>query len=197
MSGTLEFYFDFSSPYGYLAAQRIDALGEELGRDVIWRPFLLGAVFKETGSQPLLGIPLKGDYARLDLERSARRMGVPMRFPDSFPFASVAACRAFYALEENDPAMAVTLAVALYEAAFGRGEDINKPENVLSIAGTLGLDLADRLGLPEIKERLRHEVEGALNKGVFGSPFFIVEGESFWGHDRMDDLADWVRQGGW
>ena len=72
MAEPIEFYFDFSSPYGYLGAQRIDEIGARHGRDVAWKPFLLGAVFKTTRSEPLLGIPMKGDYARVDIPRMAR-----------------------------------------------------------------------------------------------------------------------------
>jgi 2-hydroxychromene-2-carboxylate isomerase len=96
MSAPIDFYFDFSSPYGYLAAEQIDALGARHGRDVVWRPILLGVVFQQTGGQPLLNIPLKGGYARHDLARSARLLGLPFKLPDSFPFMSVAACRAYY-----------------------------------------------------------------------------------------------------
>ena len=73
MAAAIEFYFDFSSPYGYLAAQRIDEMVEEYGREVDWKPFLLGALFEITGARPLPDVPMKGDYARHDLARNARR----------------------------------------------------------------------------------------------------------------------------
>ena len=85
MAAPIEFYFDFSSPYGYLAAQRIDEVAEEYKRTVDWKPFLLGVVFKTTGSVPLLNIPLKGDYARRDLARSARLFEIPFTLPKKFP----------------------------------------------------------------------------------------------------------------
>src|SRR5690625_5863739 len=78
----LDFYFDFSSPYGYLAAEQIEALAARHGRRVAWRPFLLGAVFKQIGGQPLVQQPLKGDYSRRDMERSARELELPLRFPE-------------------------------------------------------------------------------------------------------------------
>lgn len=200
MPGSIDFYFDFSSPYGYLAAQSIDALGAEQSRDVRWHPFLLGAVFKATGSQPLLDIPMKGPYARHDLERTARRLGVPFVLPDRFPFASVAACRAFYYLDDRDPALSKDLAKTLFHAAFGAGRDIGPAESVVAEAASLGIDendLAAALENPAIKERLRQEVAAAEEAGVFGSPFFFAEGEAFWGQDRMADLAEWLDRGGW
>ena len=95
MPDPIDFYFDFSSPYGYLASRRIDALAAKHGRTVNWRPHLIGAAFKATGSQPLLNIPMKGDYARIDIPRAARMHGVPFVMPERFPFLSVAAARAF------------------------------------------------------------------------------------------------------
>lgn len=200
MPAAIDFYFDFSSPYGYLAAERIDALAEKHGRKAAWRPILLGAVFPQTGSQPLLNIPLKGDYARRDMERSARLLGVPFRLPPSFPFMSVAACRAFYWLCDRDPARAVALAKALYRAAFAEGQPIDSAESVVAVATSLGEDggkLAAALKDPAVKQRLREEVEAAISKGVFGSPLIVVDGEPFWGQDRLDHVDLWLQRGGW
>ena len=200
MPSPIDFYFDFSSPYGYLAAQRMDEIGEENDREVRWRPFLLGVVFKTTGAQPLLGIPLKGDYARNDLARSARLFDIPFQMPKRFPFMSVSACRAFYWLEEDDGEAAQELALALYERVFGDGKSIAEPKEVAKVAEDLGHDpdeVLEALQNPRIKTRLKSEVEAAIKKGVFGSPFFIVDGEAFWGYDRMEDLSMWLDTGGW
>ena len=91
----IEFYFDFSSPYGYLASYRMDAIGQEAGREVLWRPYLLGAAFKSTGQSPLVSQPLRGGYALRDMERTARKQHVPLVFPDGFPMPTQAAGRAF------------------------------------------------------------------------------------------------------
>ncbi len=200
MAAAIEFYFDFSSPYGYLAARRIDAVAEEYGREVAWKPFLLGALFKTTGSQPLLDIPLKGDYARRDLARSARRFDIPLVLPEAFPFMSVAACRATYWLGERGAADAKKLAAALFDAAFGAGQSISRPEEVAAIAAALGHDEDEvRAAVQDqrIKDLLRHEVDAAIAKGVFGSPYIIVDGEPFWGFDRLGDVALWLETGGW
>lgn len=200
MPGTIEFWFDFSSPYGYLAAQRIDAVGAKHGRAVDWRPFLLGVVFKTTGMGPLPHIPLKGDYMRHDLPRSARRLGVPFTMPSPFPFLSVNASRAVYWLADQDPAKAAQLGKALFDAAFGQGRDISGAKAVTEVAAEQGLDteaLGAALKDPAVKERLRAEVETALEKGIFGSPMMVVDGEAFWGHDRLDELDRWLETGGW
>ncbi len=200
MAAAIEFYFDFSSPYGYLAAQRIEEVVQEYDREILWKPFLLGAVFKITGVKPALDIPLKGDYARLDLARSARLYDTPFVLPETFPFMSVAACRASYWLNESDPEAARVLIEALYDTAFGAGKSIREPAEVAAVAEELGHDPDTVLAAvqePRIKDLLRREVEAALAKGVFGSPYIIVDDEPFWGFDRLDDVALWLEMDGW
>ena len=200
MAGPIEFYFDFSSPYGYLAAQRIDAIGEKHGRAVAWKPFLLGAVFKIVGSRPLTEIPMKGDYSKIDMPRAARLLGVPFTMPARFPFLSVAAARACYWLGDRDEGRARALAKAVFHAAFGEGRDVSAAETVVELAEALGVDggeLGAALQDPAVKGRLRAEVEAGIEKGVFGSPYIIVDGEPFWGHDRLDHVDRWLATGGW
>ncbi|MDH3474707.1 MAG: 2-hydroxychromene-2-carboxylate isomerase [Rhodospirillales bacterium] len=200
MAEPIEFYFDFSSPYGYLGAQRIDEIGARHGREVAWKPFLLGAVFETTRSEPLLGIPMKGDYARVDIPRMARLLGVPFTLPSPFPFMSVAACRAYYWLLDRDRDKAKELAKAIYHASFGEGRDMSGAEAVIEAAGGLGVDageLASALQDQAVKAHLRAEVEAAIGKGAFGSPFIFVDGEPFWGNDRLDLVDRWLETGGW
>lgn len=200
MAAPIEFYFDFSSPYGYLAATRIDGIAARHGREVTWRPFLLGIAFKKTGQAPLVEQPLRGDYHRHDFPRSARRLGVPFVMPDGFPFLSLAAARAFYWLADSDPAKARALAKAVYHAAFGEGRNVTPAETVAEIAAPLGIDRAALLAAvndPLVKERLRTETEAAIARGVFGSPFVFVDGEPFWGSDRLDQVEEWLATGGW
>jgi 2-hydroxychromene-2-carboxylate isomerase len=196
----IDFYFDFSSPYGYFASVQIDDIAARHSRTVIWHPILLGAVFKVTNQQPLPTIPVKGAYAQRDFERTARLHGVPFRSPGRFPISSVAPSRAFYAVTQRDPALAKRLARALYEAYFAEDRDISAPEVTLEVAAGLGLDpneLADTMQTAPVKERLRHEVDEAIGRGVFGSPYVIIDGEPFWGSDRLDQVEKWLATGGW
>ncbi len=200
MSDPIDFYFDFSSPYGYLAAKRIDDIAARHGRSVTWRPHLIGAAFATTGSKPLLDIPLKGDYARRELPRTARRLGIPFQLPKPFPFLSVAAARAFYWLSDSDPATARELAIALYDRAFGAGGDISGAEAVIAVAAGLGVDaaaLSAALNDPAVKQRLKAEVDAAIARGVFGSPYIVIDGEPFWGHDKLAEIDAWLETGGW
>ena len=200
MANPIDFYFDFSSPYGYFASTRIDGLAARYGRSVTWRPILLGAVFKITGQQPLPAIPLKGDYANRDLARSARLLGVPYRSPSKFPVSGTAPSRAYYWLATRDGALAVKLAQALYRAYFAEDRDISSPQVTAGVAAGLGLEkeqVLQALDDPAVKERLKAEVDAAIARGVFGSPFIIVDEEPFWGSDRLDQVEKWLATGGW
>jgi 2-hydroxychromene-2-carboxylate isomerase len=195
----LDFYFDFSSPYGYLASELIDDLAARHGRRVAWHPILLGAVFRQTGSAPLTEIPLKGDYSKRDFARSARFLGIPFRMPTRFPLATQNAARAFLWLQDRDPARARDLAHALYRACFAEDVDISDTARLLVIADSLGLDkaaLAAAVADPAIKDRLRAANDAAIARGVFGSPFVFVDGEPFWGVDRLPQIEKWLEAGG-
>ncbi len=200
MAASLEFYFDFSSPYGYLASQKIEALAAKHGRGVDWRPMLLGFVFRQTGTAPLTEIPLKGDYSRRDFARSARFHGLPeFRMPSRFPIPSQAAARIVLWQKGRDSAFAARLAKAYFRAYFVDDVDISVPDNAAAVAAKEGVD-ADQARAaiedPANKEALRREVDGAIGRGVFGSPFVFVDGEPFWGLDRFDQIDRWLATGG-
>jgi 2-hydroxychromene-2-carboxylate isomerase len=200
MANPIDFYFDFSSPYGYLASTRIEALAAKHGRSVVWRPHLLGAVFKINGQQPLTSIPLKGNYTAHDLARCARLLKVPFKLPSKFPIGATTPSRAYYWVNDGEPVLAKRLAQALYTAYFSEDRDISSPEATVSIAAKVGVDkreLEQALNDPAVKERLRAEVDAAIARGVFGSPYFVVDGEPFWGSDRLDQLDKWLETGGW
>ena len=200
MTAPVEFFFDFASPYGYLASERIEGIASRHGRSVLWRPFLVGAAMKVSERKPLVSIPLIGDYAVLDIDRFSRYWNIPLAIPSHWPIATVAACRAFYLVARTDPAAAVRLAQALYRAYFRDDRDISVPETVVAIAAETGLDpahLAQGIQSEDIKQAVRTVNDEALNRGVFGSPFIIVDSEAFWGADRLDQVDQWLSRGGW
>ena len=200
MPDSIEFYFDFSSPYGYLAAECIDAIAAKHGRGVAWYPYLMGVAMKVTGSSPMVHRPMLGEYARRDMERSARRLGVPFAFPEPFPIATIAACRAVYWMEGVDAGATRPLARALYRAYFAGGRNISEPDVVAGVAAESGADrdaLLAGIQEPAVKDRLKEVTNHAVERGIFGSPFFMVDGEPFWGHDRMDEVDRWLETGGW
>lgn len=200
MPEPIEFFFDYASPYGYFAGLRIDALAAAHGRTVAWKPILLGAVFKVTGSRPNMDIPLRGDYLAHDVRRIARRLGVPFAWPSVIPVNGLAGSRAVWWATARDPMLGRRLAAALYHAYWGEGRDIGPVGTVVEIAAGLGIP-AEAVGAalqdPAVKDRLRAEVDGAIARGVCGSPFVIVDGEPFWGWDRLDMVDAWLAEGGW
>ena len=200
MSDPIDFWFDFSSPYGYLMSERIDDLAARFGRKVRWHPILLGIVFKATGSAPLtLQNPAKAAYSLLDFARSARFMGVPYRHPTRFPLATQNAARAYYWLHGEDCALARRFAHATFRALYVDDRDIAAPDVVLEIAAGLGVDrssLETALQRQEIKDRLKAEVDNALAIGVFGSPHVMIDGEPFFGADRLPQIEKWLETGG-
>ena len=199
MPTPLEFHFDFSSPYGYLGSEKIEALAARHGRAVEWRPMLLGAAFKATGSQPLTTIPIKGDYTKRDLPRSARFHRLELRMPDRFPIATQNPARIVVWQRERDPSRVAALVHALYRAYFVANRDISDPDVAADVAATAGIDrAAARAAIddPAVKDALRRDVDAALAKGVFGSPFVFADGEPFWGIDRFDQIDRWLAEGG-
>ncbi len=196
MSDPVQFYFDFSSPYSYFAAQKIDRTIEACGREVRWKPFLLGVLFKITGSQPLNTVPMKGDYCVHDWQRLGKMTNTPWSMPETFPISTQAAGRAFYWLDDQDPALAKTFALAAYDTYFGKGVSIMAPSKVVDIAASVGADgdaLTEALKDAAVKQRLKDETAAAIDAGVFGAPFFIVDGEGFWGSDRMWMIKRWLQ----
>ncbi|EIJ44607.1 2-hydroxychromene-2-carboxylate isomerase [Herbaspirillum sp. GW103] len=198
MSTPIDFYFDFSSPYGYFAAVEIDKLAAKYGRRVNWHPILLGPIFKALGTNSLVNIPVKGDYSRHDMERTARFHNIFYKAPSQFPIGTQVAARATLWVQQTQPAKAVDLIKTLYSAYFTEDIDISMPENVLRIAADNGIDraaLEAALGSPELKEQLRASTDAAGRAGVFGSPFMVVDGEQFWGFDRFTQLEAFLKNG--
>ena len=196
----IDFWFDFSSPYGYLLAEKIDEVAAKHGRKVRWHPILLGVIFQATGSRPPVdGNSPKAKYVFNDFHRSARFMGVPYNPPSRFPLPTQNAARAYYWLHGQDCALARRFAKAVYRGFFVDDIDISSPETVLEIAAKIGVDrssLETALQTPEVKARLKDECEQALAAGVFGSPHVIVDGEHFFGADRLPQIERWLETGG-
>ena len=197
MAGPIDFYFDFSSPYGYFAATRIEELAVDNGRLVNWHPILLGVVFRTVGTAPLTSYPVKGDYSFHDFERTARFYRIPYNRPPRFPLATQAAARAMlWTAQAVGEARAIELAQALFRAMFVDGVAIDDVNEVLRIGVDIGIDrdaLAAGLESEPVRQQLREETRQALERGVFGAPFMIVDDEPFWGFDRFNQLDAYLK----
>jgi len=194
----LHFWFDFSSPYSYIASEWVEALAARNGRTVRWHALLLGVTFQAAELKSPVSYPIKRDYAVHDFARSARFEGVPYRHPDPFPIPTQNAARIFYWLDAQDPARAVDWAHAGLRAFFARGVALNDPAALKALAAESGLDAdaAERAwNDPQWKDRLKRANEEALAAGMFGAPSFLIDGELFWGNDRKPQIERWLSQG--
>lgn len=201
MAGSaIEFYFDLSSPYAYLTSIWIDDLAGKYNRKVNWLPMMLGVAFKETGMKPLFHQPLRGPYGVHDFQRTARLLGVQAVVPKEFPYISLMASRGFYWLLQHHSEKAVPFAKAAFERFFVDGVAPVHEEEIKLLAQKVdvdGDDLFTGCSDPQVKERLKEVTAQAIEKGVFGAPYIIVDGEPFWGNDRRDQIEHWLKTGGW
>lgn len=192
----LEFWYDLASNYSYLAAMRIESLAAPAGIEVVWRPFLLGPIFKAQGwnSSPFNLFPAKGRNMIRDMERITADRGIPFVMPKSFPAMSLTAVRIAHAGEAHGWTAAFSKAV--FNAEFCEGADIADPNVLSHIVTGLGLDAAAVLAdaaSARVKDGLRARSDEAQAKGIFGAPSFITEaGELFWGDDRLEQAIRWA-----
>jgi 2-hydroxychromene-2-carboxylate isomerase len=183
----LEFFFDYGSPYSYLASTQVEALAQRTGATLRWRPFLLGAVFKATGNAPPAGNLYKARYLYKDLQDWAKHYGLPpLVIPEGFPNDSLKADRLGLLAEEQGRLVAFTHAV--YRLAFVEGRDIGSEQVLGEALAAAGMDPAAsfaRASSQELKDRLRQNTEEAIERGAYGSPVFFVGDELFFGNDRL------------
>lgn len=195
----ITYWFDFVSPYAYIASQSIEALAARYGRRVDWRPILLGAIFKATGSSPLtLRQPIMADYFLRDIQRSARFAQLELKMPEPFPINTQNTARVCYWLKECAPERVGEFVRSVTTAYFTSSVPLNEPTWLAQIVSAMGLDGAAALAAcndPDRKEELKAACEQALNEGVFGAPWFVVDGEPFWGSDRLPQLEQWLKKG--
>jgi 2-hydroxychromene-2-carboxylate isomerase len=202
MPAPIAFHFDFISPYGYFASLRIEELAARHGRTVDWRPMLLGvSVMKVMGLKPLLDTPLKGDYVRRDVLRHARRHGIVLGRDLDAPVGNpLPPARAFCWVKRHRPELQSAMVHALYHAYWAEGRDLSTPDAVASVTLPAGLsreEVAAGAASEEAATLLRESVAAATAAGIFGSPTIVVDGEPFWGVDRLADVEAWLASGGW
>ena len=194
----VDFYFDFSSPYSYIASEWVEAVAARHARLVRWHAILLGATFQPAELRPAVAHPIKRDYVLADFQRSARFEGVPFRPPERFPIATQNAARIFWWLADERPATAAPWARHCLRAYFTRNVNLADPPALKQLASEFGLDGDEAETVwtsPAAKARLRQVCDEAVAHGVFGAPFFVVDGERFWGNDRRAQIERWLRGG--
>jgi 2-hydroxychromene-2-carboxylate isomerase len=186
----VEFWFDFGSNYSYLSVMRIEDAARQRGVRVIWKPFLLGPIFRALGMEtsPFVLQKEKGAYVWQDMVRQARKYALQWTKPSTFPRSSVLASR--IALLAADEPWIVAFCRQVMELNFVLDEDITRPERLARLLDRLGLPTEEILNQAQAepaKARLREQTEDARRRGIFGAPTFFVGTEMFWGNDRLDD----------
>lgn len=199
MDRYVDFWFDFSSPYSYIAGEWIDPLAARHGRAVRWHAILLGVTFQAAELKSPVSHPLKREYSLRDFARSARFAGLPYTMPSVFPIPTQNAARVFWWLHDTrGEAAAQAWGQAGLRAVFTRGVVLSEPAALRALAAEQGLDAdeCERVwNAPAWKARLKQANDAAIAAGVFGAPFFVVDGEPFWGNDRKPQIERWLASG--
>lgn len=191
----VDFWYEFASPYSFLAAERIGAMAAQRGVAVVWRPFLLGPIFKAQGfdTSPFAVFPDKGRYMWRDVARWCSRLGLPLTIPEPFPQNSLTAARVAMALPDEAREAFSTM---LFRAEFCRGLSISDAGVVREAVMAAGTEFEPALAAaatPLVKDALRRATAEAQAKGVFGAPTSVTDdGELFWGNDRLEEALDWA-----
>jgi 2-hydroxychromene-2-carboxylate isomerase len=193
MSKTVEFFFDLGSPASYLAHTQLPDLCRGAGAALVYRPMLLGGVFQATGNASPAMIPAKGRYMICDLARFAERYGVPMRFNPHFPINTLTLMRLLVAVQLHQPECFEDALQALFRAIWVDGVNMGDPATVAGVLVAAGFDAAAlqaQIVEPAVKGALKATTEEAVKRGVFGAPTCFVDGEMFFGQDRLDFVRE-------
>lgn len=185
MPGTVDFFFDLTSPYSYLAATQLPGLAARTGATVRWRPMVLAAVFQGTGNRMPAETPAKAQYMLKDLARYAADYGVPFVLNHKWPLNTISTMRLVLVGERHGKAEQV--AMAAFRRMWADDLDITTPDQLAAIAADAGLPDGAVAAITDqaIKDALRANTDEALARGVFGAPALLVGDALFWGNDRL------------
>ena len=196
MSKQVEFFFDFGSPAAYLAWTQLPTIAAAAGATIVWRPMLLGGVFKAAGNASPISVAAKGKWMMADLARFAARYGVPLNFPASFPLNTLPLMRGAVGMQMRQPADFERYVKAVYEAIFGRGLAMGEPAVIAGALTAAGFDATAfeaMIADPAVKQGLIANTEEAVARGAFGAPTMFVGSQMHFGQDRLDFVAQALR----
>jgi 2-hydroxychromene-2-carboxylate isomerase len=195
----LRFYFDFTSTFSYIAVHRVDELAARHGRTVDWRAISLGHLFKAQGITAPPLIPAKFKYLALDFKRSCAREGLHCHMPDPFPPDVRLARQLFWHLKVQDEGFSHLYAKTIMSALFGHGETVASADDIAKACRTLpGFNPGDIAGAADdaaAKAAVVSVLEDATADGMIGAPFVVLDGEPFWGADRLGELEHRLTSG--
>ena len=198
MSLAIDFYFDFSSPYGYIASQLIEPLAEKYGRSSRWHAIVLNDHFQSIERMKLAGNMMRTDYMKRDAQRLAAYYGIAYQTPTLVGVNTEQAARLFHTIHDRDPQQGTAFASLVLKAYFVENKNIAILEELQALASQVDIsaeEFHEACSNPSSRARVKAEVDMAEARGVFGSPFFMVGGERFWGNDRLPQLERWLATG--
>ena len=184
----IEFYFDLGSPYSYIGFHQLKKIAEQHHAEIIYKPMLLGAVFKATGNSSPIMVPAKAQYAMIDLRRWSKLWNIPFKMNAHFPINTLALMRLVTAVQLFAPEHFQQVLSGCFDAMFGHPRNLNDRDELIQVATSFGLDEAKvKLWLDDekVKSELKFVSDEAIERGVFGAPSFIVKDELYWGVDHL------------
>jgi 2-hydroxychromene-2-carboxylate isomerase len=192
MAKTVEFYFDIGSSYSYIAYKALPAIAAAHGAQIVWRPMLLGGVFKATGNHSPAEIPAKSKWLDQDLRRWAARYGAAFERNPHFPINTMTLMRGAVGMQMHGPDFPKYLET-MFHAMWAEPHNLGDPQILAAVLRRAGFDdhaFQSLVSDPAVKEQLKKDTEEAVARGVFGAPTFFVGDEMFWGQDRLDFVAE-------
>lgn len=193
MSKTVEFYFDLGSPATYLAYTQLPKICAQTDTRLIYIPLLLGGVFKATGNASPATVPAKGRYMFEDLDRYAKRYGVPLKFNPHFPINTLMLMRAVTGMQLRHPERFAAFIDCLFKAIWVEGRSLDEPATVAAVLSENAFDPQEVLALTadeEVKALLKDNTEKAVQRGVFGAPSMFVDNQLYFGQDRLEFVLE-------
>ncbi len=187
MPKQVEFFFDVGSPNAYLAYTQLPKIATDTGASLIWKPMLLGGVFKAIGNQTPVNIPAKKKYMFAEIERFAQAYDVPFAMNLNFPIITLVLMRGAVSYQMNGDFQRYV--ATCFEAIWVTSRNLNDPREVASVLTLAGFDAEDfksRIADPEAKKKLKQNTKEAVERGVFGAPTFFVGDQMFFGQDRLE-----------
>ena len=185
---SVEFYFDLGSPYSYLAYYRLLQMAEQQEIQIVYKPILLGGVFKATGNRSPIEVPVKGVYSILDMQRWAEYYQIPMQMNPHFPMNTLTLMRILTGVQLLSLEKFEQVLKLLFDAMFGTPQNLNEPTVLAEVLKPSGFSVEDIMSMVQsdvVKQKLITETEQAIQRGIFGAPTFFVGDEMYWGQDRL------------
>lgn len=184
----VEFFFDVGSPFSHIAWRALPEIAARTGAQIVWRPILIGGVFKATGNVSPMTVPAKGSYSTIDLYRWAEYYGIPFQMNPHFPINTLPLMRGATAMLMRGPKALEAYLDSIYPAMFEQPVNLGEPAEIGKVLARAGIDpqaLMAEIGTDAVKDKLRTDTDDAVQRGVFGAPTFFVGKEMYWGQDRL------------